>query len=203
MVVHVVASVAFALWTTYAYILFSWIDYARHEATYHASKHLPRALRQTLWNTVVVVPLSTLALLLLCPPGALVNPLWTEAVHGAVQYVCADVWMYSFHRLVHCRRFYWLHKQHHELRTPLGALALYGHPLDAVYVNTGGVFVVHAVLRTSWVHLFLLFSGGLANTIFISHSGGVVHDAHHKKHNVNYGFDFFMDRLCGTHARTQ
>jgi len=189
----------FALWSTYVYVLFSCVDYARHSDKYHTSKHLPRALRQTLFNVVVVVPASIVALLMLFPPTNAVSGPATELVHVVVQYVCADVWMYAFHRLAHTRRFYWLHKQHHELHSPLAMLALYGHPLDAIYVNSGSLFVVHAVLDTSWLHLVAVYTAGMWNTMFISHSGGKVHDAHHKKHNVNYGFGLFMDRLFGTH----
>lgn len=192
-------AICFCLWTAYSYVLLSFLNYRLNREAYHRSPHLPAAIPTVAYNVLFFVPVSALLLLLAVPPAVLHHGPMREALHAAVQYVAADVWFYSCHRLVHSPRFYWLHKQHHELRDPVGMLALYAHPVEAVVVNAGSVFVVHALLRTSWLHLAAVFTAGLANTIMISHSGGPAHDAHHKLHTVNFGFGLFMDRLFGTH----
>ena len=79
-------------------------------------------------------------------------------------------------------------------------LALYAHPIEAIFVNSGSMYLTHMIFRHSLLHMIVSIIAGFINTILHSHSPETKkeHYLHHKYRNVEFGWSLFMDRLFGT-----
>jgi sterol desaturase/sphingolipid hydroxylase (fatty acid hydroxylase superfamily) len=74
-------------------------------------------------------------------------------------------------------------------------------PFDAIIVNLGSIYFLHIILKFSLLQLFIVGTYATCNTMIESHSSihkQNIHQIHHTKFNVNYGFNLFMDKIFKT-----
>lgn len=126
-----------------------------------------------------------------------------------------DTMFYWAHRMLHHASIYkYIHKQHHEFKTPIGISSKYAHPIEDIIANTlptilGPIFMgTHAYVFWLWLFIRLLetidahsgYSFPLSPFHALPFQGGAErHDFHHS-HNVGcFGsFTIFWDWICGT-----
>jgi sterol desaturase/sphingolipid hydroxylase (fatty acid hydroxylase superfamily) len=192
-----------AFYGSWLYCVASWVDYKRDPAAY---LNYPGGLAQKLDGIVASVfgwlPAALWFITTVRPTEVWMDSLWREAGLAVLNVVVGDIWFYSFHRLLHWPPLYWLHKKHHEAVRPVGVLALYAHPVDAILVNLGSMMALHLWLRFSFFQIFLIGTIATTNTILGSHTAtkDEFHVRHHRLQRYNYGVGLFMDRLLGTEA---
>jgi sterol desaturase/sphingolipid hydroxylase (fatty acid hydroxylase superfamily) len=126
-----------------------------------------------------------------------------------------DTLFYWAHRGFHHPAIYkYIHKQHHEFKTPVGIASKYAHPVEDVIANTlptvlGPLLIgMHAKVFWLWLFVRLLetidahsgYSFPCSPFHMFAFQGGAErHDFHHS-HNVGcFGsFTIFWDWICGT-----
>ncbi|XP_006815595.1 fatty acid hydroxylase domain-containing protein 2-like [Saccoglossus kowalevskii] len=123
---------------------------------------------------------------------------------GCVAFV--EVTFYYSHRIIHHPLLYkHIHKLHHEWTAPIGLTCIYAHPIEFMFSNIlpviGGPIVMgsHLIVHWLWLVIAMVFTS-------FDHSGyhfpmmksPEIHDFHHLKFNVNYGFTGVLDWLHGT-----
>lgn len=126
-----------------------------------------------------------------------------------------DTMFYWAHRGLHHSSIYkYIHKQHHEFKTPVGISSKYAHPIEDIIANTlptvlGPLFVgMHAKVFWLWLFIRLLETIDAHSGYnfpfnpfhaFSFQGGAERHDFHHS-HNVGcYGsFTIFWDWIMGT-----
>ncbi|CAG9801959.1 unnamed protein product [Chironomus riparius] len=118
-----------------------------------------------------------------------------------------EIFFYYSHRMLHYKRFYWLHKQHHEFIAPIAIAAEYCGVVEHILSNLlpvviGFKFVnAHVTTAVLWLTIVIV-------TTLSDHSGyhlpfmhsSRLHDYHHLKFNVNYSVYGFLDKLHGTYG---
>ena len=126
--------------------------------------------------------------------------------------LCAEVYFYHCHRLLHHPLLYpHVHKVHHEFTYPIALECIYFHPVESV-LNFGVVASGPLILGSHVTLLYLFTVIGVAN-VLIHHCGHEVpldsfglgsmthqHDFHHKVFNRNFGVIGICDTLYGTRA---
>jgi methylsterol monooxygenase len=134
------------------------------------------------------------------PPVVWMGSFWTEVEYVLYHFCAGEVWFYIVHRILHTPRFYKYHKTHHENSETVGAMALYAHPFETIVLNLGSFVALHYVVVFSVFHVYLIVTLAIINTIAHSHTGRLhgFHQEHHRRVTCNFGFDYFMDRLCAT-----
>mmetsp|Transcript_55562 Transcript_55562/g.109691 ORF Transcript_55562/g.109691 Transcript_55562/m.109691 type:complete len:263 (+) Transcript_55562:60-848(+) len=126
-----------------------------------------------------------------------------------------DTMFYWVHRALHHSSVYkYIHKQHHEFKTPIGIACKFAHPIEDIFANSiptilGPLLMgSHAKVFWFWLFIRLLetidahsgYSFPLSPFHMFGFQGGADrHDFHHS-HNVGcYGsFTIFWDWICGT-----
>ena len=185
------------------YMFFSYLDYSFNPISYQQNQTLPRAWKTLIWNLWFWYPLSLLILQYYVPIHSNFHSWTKELLSMAIEVVWGEIWFYTCHRLCHTKMGYAIHKKHHEIREPIGILALYAHPIELIVVNSGSVYITHCIFQHSLFHIIITIVGGLMNTILYSHSSQTQkeHYMHHKYHNVEFGWSLFMDQLFGTQCK--
>lgn len=101
---------------------------------------------------------------------------------------CYDFLFYYSHRVLHHPKFYFLHKQHHEISTPVSFAALYTGNFEHIFANVlaiaAGPMLISTHLSTFYIYITLVTITELGN-----HSGyhlpflrsAEAHDYHHAK----------------------
>jgi sterol desaturase/sphingolipid hydroxylase (fatty acid hydroxylase superfamily) len=145
-------------------------------------------------------------------------PYWLQIL---VTFICLDIYIYWWHRLVHTKIGWWLHKFHHQDTTMNVSTAFRFHTLEVVVSNLPRVLIVYALgappevflayeiiftIQNSIQHSNITFPKWLekvASKILITPS---LHKIHHSKlvdeTNSNYSTIFsFWDRLFGSYKQ--
>jgi sterol desaturase/sphingolipid hydroxylase (fatty acid hydroxylase superfamily) len=138
----------------------------------------------------------------------------------AVTFAWFEIWFYATHRLLHTRRLYFLHAQHHVAHVTdpltslsfgliersilgLGSLAggwVFAHCMPFTYAGMGMYFSLNYALNV-WGHLNVemvptRFREGWLGKVFITTT---FHAMHHARYGGHYGlFTVLLDRSLGT-----
>lgn len=191
----------FASWL---YVCSTYYDFSQNRELYSSAILLKR-IDNLFWNVFFFLPLSLIIILTIQPVDIYFYSIFQEAYHLLLNIIFGEIWFYTWHRIMHTKLFYKYHKTHHELTEPIGIYALYAHPIDAIFVNLGSLYFLHYLVKFSIFQIYLVGSWATINTVVNSHSGRKqnFHQTHHKKFNVNYGLNLFMDHIFGTSMRIQ
>lgn len=195
-------NVLFPFYAVWLYTACSYYDFTQNKELYAKQVDLNK-VETIFYNVYLWLPASMGAVLTLKPVTADYHSPVLELLHLLMNIVGGEVWFYSLHRLLHTKLFYKFHKKHHEVANTVGLLALYAHPFDAIVVNMGSIYALHAVVGFSALQLFIVGSWATVNTVLQAHScvaSNAPHQLHHLKFNVNYGLDLFMDKFFKTRA---
>jgi methylsterol monooxygenase len=84
--------------------------------------------------------------------------------------VCQEIFFYYTHRLLHHRLFYWLHKQHHEIKTPSSITAKYSRFLEHALANVFSAFIGFKIAKCHISTAYLWITTVLVTTLH-DHSG--------------------------------
>ena len=128
---------------------------------------------------------------------------------AVLSYLWIDGSAYCVHRMLHARRFYWLHKWHHRYNVPTAHAAFAAHPIDFLVFQLVGM-MAFAIFRISPI-AFMFVAVPTAYHNQVEHSGLKLrgempwtpspqfHDDHHSQFTCNFGFEFVLwDWLGGT-----
>lgn len=113
----------------------------------------------------------------------------------------ADGWFYMAHRLLHHRRFYRFHKQHHEYNVPYPLVTVYSSSVEAIFCDATAVGLGPSLLKMTGLELEIWMMLIAIHVLFI-HSAlfhGKDHNEHHGKNNSNFGLFSVFDRIFGTY----
>lgn len=142
-----------------------------------------------------------------------------EVLTFGVSWTAFVVFYYFFHRAMHAKRLFWMHRWHHEslVTTPLTGLSM--HPVEAIGWSVGllapGLLLAQLDLLGVWG--WLAFFGAHFSGNIIGHANAELfpmnaskpaslvsnaityHSLHHARFDGHYGFaNAIMDRLFGT-----
>jgi sterol desaturase/sphingolipid hydroxylase (fatty acid hydroxylase superfamily) len=193
-------NIVLPLYGSWLYCVVSYYDYRMNTSLYIQYPDLLSKLDTVAMNIFVWWPVSVFTVTTLQPVSVYFNSLPVEVFHIVTNLIVGDIWFYTLHRLCHHPWLYFLHRQHHEVIHPVGVLALYSHPFDAIVINMGSLFLLHLLLHFSYFQIMMIGTIAMVSTIINSHTGRRVygHQIHHKYRNCNYGVGIFMDRLLLT-----
>ena len=196
-------NVLFPFYAVWLYTTCSYYDFTKNKESY--AKQVDLAKVETIfYNVYGWLPASMGAVLTLKPITADHHSPGLELLHLLMNIAFGEIWFYSLHRMLHLKLLYnKFHKKHHELTSTVGLLALYAHPFDAIVVNLGSIYALHAIFGFSALQLFVVGSYATMNTVLHSHSSTASnspHQLHHLRFNVNYGLNLFMDKWLKTRA---
>lgn len=182
-------------YSSWLYVISSYYDFKCNEELYN--QNMLNKIDNLFWNIFIFLPLSLFLVLSTQPLEIFINEIYIELLHITLNIIFGEIWFYCFHRLLHNKYLYKFHKKHHELVKPIGIYALYAHPVDAIIVNMGSIYLLHYIFRFSIFQVYLVGSIATMNTIINSHSGRKYefHQKHHEKFNCNFGLNLFMDRI--------
>lgn len=140
----------------------------------------------------------------------------TSLIASLVNYFCvavfADGWFYYTHRLLHHRKLYRYHRQHHEFIQSHALSGLYCGALEMWLVNNLSVSLPMRLFGLSRTEMMV---GSILTALnVIKGHGGLQkhynlpswliaddeHAKHHKEMNVNYGVMYFFDGIHGTYT---
>ena len=132
--------------------------------------------------------------------------------------VIEDFGFHHTHQLLHTKRFYWIHKVHHQYHSPIGISAAYAHPIEYLFGNilpsvAGPMMLRHKMHAWSFC-IWLIFR---ASAAVENHSGyefpwsmyqaipfkapTEYHDFHHNRNQGTYsGVLRFWDWVYGTNT---
>ena len=192
----------FPFYTTWLYWSCSFLDYTLSPNDYHNFPNLIQKIPLVFLNTFFFLPLASTIVLWISPPTVAIQSTLRELSMLALNVVFGEIWFYCLHRTLHRPSLFFLHQHHHQVKEPIGVLALYAHPFDAIVVNIGSLFVVHLLFCCSTLQLFTVGTVATLNTILYSHSSRItsLHHIHHRVRTHNFGVSLFMDRLFGTNS---
>lgn len=118
--------------------------------------------------------------------------------------VAAEIWFYSFHRLMHKYDFLYntFHAQHHSIKAPTSIAAIYANPVEHVLLNFP-TLSLGPFICGSHFSLWLLWSFIATVSTCHGHSGWHLpflsssesHDFHHSYGSENFGTLGIMDKL--------
>ena len=127
-----------------------------------------------------------------------------------LSYLWIDLSAYVIHRMLHARRFYWLHKWHHRYTVPTAHAAFAAHPVDFLVFQVVGLVGAFTLFAPSPL-AFLLVAVPVAYHNQVEHCGirldgempwtptPQFHDDHHSKFTCNFGFEMVLwDWAFGT-----
>lgn len=122
------------------------------------------------------------------------------------------------HALIHQKKFYWIHKMHHEYNISVSIAGLYVHPIQYIISSTLSTTLGYKIISQFYpVHIFSIMIWLMFRLMEIndSHCGyswpwaqssmipfntaDNYHYFHHRTNVGNYSnILYFMDSICGT-----
>jgi len=169
-----------------------------------------KSLSLSYFNLFITIPL-TLCLFLCCDyhiPETfnIINELLCLVIYV----ITAETWFFIFHGLCHKGIFYkYIHKYHHIYTSPVAINSLYGHPLDISVASLMSLMIgpilkpCHASSSIFYV-IILIFCNSASHAGYEFKLNDRIiytcryHDNHHLLFTKNYGYGFFLDKLCHT-----
>jgi sterol desaturase/sphingolipid hydroxylase (fatty acid hydroxylase superfamily) len=136
----------------------SYYDFYKNKKYYYEYKNLKDKLDMLFLNVFLFMPLSLFSVLYISPIKVFCNSLIYEVVMILIEVLFGEIWFYTLHRIAHFPQFYFLHKRHHEVIKPIGCLALYASPFDAIIINLGSIFIIQIIFGNSLLHNILVGS---------------------------------------------
>jgi sterol desaturase/sphingolipid hydroxylase (fatty acid hydroxylase superfamily) len=138
-------------------------DRTDHEANEWSWGHLFKVSSVLLVNQVTIIPLYLYSVWSWNAVRITREvPTAIEITHHFLMFAVIDeLLFYYIHRLMHVKYLYkYIHKMHHEFRSPVGLAAIYCHPLEMLLANViplfGGFFVFDGHLFT--LHVWTMFA---------------------------------------------
>ena len=197
-------SITIALYAPWLYTIISYIDYIQNRKEYVCSKYLPGAFDQLIQNIFMWIPASIYILLVFFPSTIAIGRWYIEIGMLAMEFIIGEIWFYIFHRICHHKKFYFIHKKHHEIINPIGMLANYASPIEILFVNSGSFYITHMIFNHSQFHFMAIITIAFANTILYSHTSSIKeqHYIHHQTSKYNFGQSFFMDYIFNTQCKS-
>ena len=139
--------------------------------------------------------------------------------------IILDFFHYTFHRLFHSKKFYWIHKMHHKYTHPQILNTFYHHPIDLLFLDCIPTLIASSIIpfSSSQLKLVLVYKSFIEIS---GHSGKHVsgssfplciwiprilgielythdHDFHHSNGTVHFSKRFSLwDRVFGTFVKT-
>ena len=115
----------------------------------------------------------------------------------------SNLLFYWSHRALHIPFIFKnIHYRHHEFIEPVGAAALYAHPVEHLISNTLSFLLPFMFIGTNYSMMLVLLGTSSAITVF-SHtkSFNIFNDhlIHHQLYKYNYGFGGYLDKVFGTY----
>jgi sterol desaturase/sphingolipid hydroxylase (fatty acid hydroxylase superfamily) len=117
--------------------------------------------------------------------------------------VCADLFFYLTHRLLHQKRFIKIHLKHHEFRDTSSFVA--GHKSLIEYCITTMTELVPVLLfgydlsqLCAWTVIGNVYNLEGHSSLSLFYIGSDFHDRHHTHFKNNYGIQGFWDRIFNT-----
>lgn len=120
--------------------------------------------------------------------------------------ISADFLFYITHYIFHTKKFYWIHKKHHEFIDVNGYVAEYKSLIESLIITTSDILLfiifgcdIHQFL--AWIIVGVIYNvegHSCMNLFFITDN---FHNKHHTHFNVNYGIGQYLDRIFGTDGR--
>lgn len=195
-----------ALWTTYctvASVLPRAAERFRRgvNLTY---KDLYYNMAKNIGATLVVLPIISYI------PSVYPYQGWIAAI---IKYILtaivADLWFYTWHRLMHHPKLYHYHRQHHEYYHPSALGGLYCSTTEMILVNQLSIAVPFQLFNYSQTEM-VVASIIVALNVIKGHAGlhhygnvgylnGIEHELHHEEMTVNYGVMYLVDRVLKTY----
>ncbi|CAF3119652.1 unnamed protein product [Rotaria socialis] len=120
-------------------------------------------------------------------------------------YLCvisADFTFYVIHYTLH-KKFYWIHKKHHEYIDLNGFVAEYKSLLEALVITTSDI-LPFLIFGTSinqliaWIIVGVLYNVEGHSSMKLFYIIDNFHHKHHTHFNVNYGIAQYLDHIFGT-----
>ena len=103
------------------------------------------------------------------------------------------------HRLLHTKKLYWIHKQHHKNNPSFSTSSLDCHPLEFFFCNTLSIVLPMYMFPASGIIGLLWIIFVTLNTCYAHHKEGT-HMIHHRRFKYNYGQGSYMlDKAFGTY----
>lgn len=125
----------------------------------------------------------------------------------AAFFMIYDIVFFYSHKWLHHRSIYaYIHKYHHEWKSPTALSAAYAHPVEHLLSNLLPAGLAVLLLRPHFVSYNVFTLAGVLLTLY-EHCGyefidnQTFHNLHHSRFQDNYGVFFWLDEWYGTRAR--
>lgn len=119
--------------------------------------------------------------------------------------LCYDIWFYISHILLHNKKLYKYHREHHTKINPIFLDTYKGHFLEGPFQSLGVIIPLTLLNYTMFdfaIVMFLLNARGMMrHDDRFSFLIGNHHLLHHKYPNYNFG-EYWLDSFCGTRIPT-
>ncbi len=116
-----------------------------------------------------------------------------------VWFILADIIFTITHRLLHTKKLYWIHKQHHTNNPSYSTSTFDSHIVEFLFGNVSTGIMPMIIYKGSDTIQTLWITVAILNTV-ISHTIEGPHLIHHKLLRYNYGQGFYLlDRIFNTY----
>lgn len=129
---------------------------------------------------------------------------WQVIRHYTIFLMTYDVLFFYAHFALHTKTLYsWIHKKHHEWKSPTALASAYAHPIEHVLSNVAPAAVPLLFMKQHLLSFWLYTHVGLLVAL-TDHSGyefihtSAAHNIHHRTFTSNFGVTGLFDRVYDT-----